>query len=201
MTDEPRALDTDLLTEYAALLASQGVPTDQWDRPGLTDAQLDEATAALGLDLPEEARVIWRWHDGIESSAGANALGAVGEQLLSIASAVAEAQEHRTLLTKACREMGTEGDPRYHPGWLPLIGPEYPLVIDCRVGRNDPSPVRIISWEDPNPPPVVARSIGEVFALWGDLIRMGAWLWNTDSADWEVDTDRLPADHPRSLMS
>ena len=33
--------------------------------PGLTDAEMDDLMRPLGLTLPEEDRVWWRWHDGL----------------------------------------------------------------------------------------------------------------------------------------
>ena len=33
--------------------------------PGLTDAEMDDVMRPLGLTLPEEDRVWWRWHDGL----------------------------------------------------------------------------------------------------------------------------------------
>ena len=38
--------------------------------PGLTDQQIDTLTAPYGIDLPEEARVWWRWHNGRHADVG-----------------------------------------------------------------------------------------------------------------------------------
>ena len=58
-------LDRDLLDRLEARLRAAGsLIVDAW-APGLTDTQIDDLLQPLGIDLPEEARAWWRWHDGI----------------------------------------------------------------------------------------------------------------------------------------
>src|ERR1700712_5378996 len=35
--------------------------------PGLSDEQIDDLTLSVGLRLPEEARMWWRWHRGVDA--------------------------------------------------------------------------------------------------------------------------------------
>jgi len=65
----PTLLTTDLLDRFEARLRGAGAPiVDAW-APGLTDAQIDELVRPLGIDLPKEARVWWRWHNGVDREA------------------------------------------------------------------------------------------------------------------------------------
>jgi hypothetical protein len=43
-----------------------GAPIVDHLQPGLSDEQMDELTAPLGLSLPVEARRWWGWHDGVD---------------------------------------------------------------------------------------------------------------------------------------
>lgn len=53
----------DLLERFASALRARGIPVDDL-MPGLGDDEIDEITGPVGLELPEEVRAWWRWHDG-----------------------------------------------------------------------------------------------------------------------------------------
>lgn len=68
---EPRppatvVLDDALVERTVERLRSAGADLADRLRPGLSDAQIDELAGPAGIDLPEEARVWWRWHDGVQ---------------------------------------------------------------------------------------------------------------------------------------
>jgi hypothetical protein len=72
MSGFPPVLDDAGLAEYVERLRSLGVPVDALSEPGLSDAEMDEMVAVIGLVLPGEARVLWRWHDGTPEDGRAN---------------------------------------------------------------------------------------------------------------------------------
>lgn len=67
--DVRKALDA-----YAAYLDSIGCLSPRRLRPGLSEAQAQEAAHGLGLTLPEDALAIWTWHDGEGAAADFPAL-------------------------------------------------------------------------------------------------------------------------------
>lgn len=67
--DVRKALDA-----YAAYLDSIGCLSSRRLRPGLSEAQAQEAAHGLGLTLPEDALAIWTWHDGEGAAADFPAL-------------------------------------------------------------------------------------------------------------------------------
>jgi hypothetical protein len=75
---------------------------------------------------------------------------------------------------------------------LPLLGPQHPLVIDCSVARDQPTPLRMVDLADPEEPPVEARSLGEVVQLWSNALDRGLWKWDAAKQGWEVDLSSLP---------
>jgi cell wall assembly regulator SMI1 len=190
MNDPTPILDAAAWAEYLEKLRSCGAPMGEWAvRPGLSDTEIDRRLATIGLALPDEARVLWHWHDGIPEDSRANPLGGFKGRFLSLGEAVEVYQGFRETVLKI-----VEGDPdiRYRPSWLPLLGPQHPLVIDCAVARDQPTPLRMVDLADPEEPPVDARSLGEVVQLWSHALDCGLWIWDPTAQDWRVDLSSLP---------
>jgi len=83
-----RRLSPDMLEAFDERLRRAGARlADRW-RPGLSDAQIDELLLPAGIDLPEEARVWWRWHDGQQVAADGTVLTLGGRQFPSLESSV-----------------------------------------------------------------------------------------------------------------
>jgi cell wall assembly regulator SMI1 len=160
-------------------------------RPGLSDADMDERVATIGLTLPDEARVFWRWHDGVPEDGRANPIGAFRGRFLPLHEAMAVHRVFRKTVLE-CHE--GEGDPgiRFRPSWLPLFGRQHPIVLDCSVGRDQPTPLRMINLEDPLEPRVRAGSLGEAVRLWTEALDRGWWRWNASGQKWDVDLSSLP---------
>jgi len=171
---EPRVLDDELLDRFEARLRKEGAAiVDHW-APGLTDAQIDELLVPLGIDLPEEARRWWRWHDGAPPDAPPISPGRAHLPLRDAAD----------LYTALSDELyGLEG----------LLSPvsDMPMVyFHCGVSRDVPVPIYILSdWVADLE--LVLPSIGELVELWIGLIDRGVWKTDADGS-WEWDHERLP---------
>src|SRR4051794_33668040 len=57
------------LAEFDERLRRMGAPLLRAWAPGASDARIDAAFLPLGVDLPEEARIWWRWHNGCHPDA------------------------------------------------------------------------------------------------------------------------------------
>jgi len=114
---EPRLLSAEILGRFGIVEA--------W-APGLTDPQIDEIIGPADLELPEEARVWWRWHNGTHHGHAPDRLAIVpGRDLVALQGAVAvyEAVGARNQLLIpvnakpviyiACRESGEVAAPVY----------------------------------------------------------------------------------------
>jgi hypothetical protein len=74
-------LNDGLLRALEAKWHEQRAPIAALLRPGLGDVEMDRLTTTLEVVLPEEARVLYRWHDGAARKARGSAgrsLGRVG---------------------------------------------------------------------------------------------------------------------------
>jgi cell wall assembly regulator SMI1 len=60
------ALSVKLLARLEALWVERDAPILSHLRDGLTDVEMDAMTAPIGLRLPDELRIWWSWHDGVD---------------------------------------------------------------------------------------------------------------------------------------
>ncbi len=178
----PILLDNALLHRFEARLRTAGsLIVDAW-APGLTDEQIDDLLLPLGIDLPEEARVWWRWHDGIliEDDAKATEIspGRTHLPLRYVA-------EEYAALGAAVRQLHGLG------GLLTPVGDKPIVYFHCSVPRD--APVPIYTQHDVDDPRLVLPSIGELVLAWIDLIDHGIWKTNADGT-WAWDPRVLPPD-------
>jgi hypothetical protein len=183
-----------MLHAYEERLGSQGVPVEQWTRPGLGSEEMEETLASLGLSLPIEGRVWWGWHDGATREGQDKVVGP-WRSFLSLAEAVKVAQEFR-LMAEELVEPDTppldDPDFRWNPAWLPIKGPQLPFVIDCSVADGAPTPIRFIDWQNvdgffkPR-----AESLGQMVSWWIEAIDCGARRWDPERNQWDMHDELL----------
>lgn len=194
MSNAPPVLDLTLIGALESRLRARCVPVDEW-KPGLDNSEIVEILAPVGLSLPIEGRVLWGWHDGAPGEGMDNQLGPVGPCFLDLASAVECYKDYRQVVTDIVeRDLPPLDDPdfRWSSTWLPFVGWQLPAVLDCAVEEGMPSPVRVISMEDPlGSAKPIADSLGEVFERWIHALDVGAWQWQVDRSEWTRHSERL----------
>ncbi len=190
---DPPMLDLEMLREYDAQLRKTGVPVDDWARPGLSEEEMRETLAPLGLTLPSEARAWWGWRNG-EDDASDGRLWRPYDRCLALDQAVAQYQQSRLVAERGAEKWeGMERDDIWHPTWFPLVkGDGAPItVIDCSVPEGAPTPITFVDWEDLHTPTLPsARSLGEMISWWIDALERGAWRFDASSGTWEEDVTR-----------
>jgi cell wall assembly regulator SMI1 len=190
VSGDPRLLDDQLLEELARRWREQGAFVATALRAGLSDEQMDEATAPLGLRLPREARLWWGWHDGASPQIpGIAAELGPGRAFLSLAEAARECQRLREVMRYA---WGDELGSYWRESWLPIDAYKRPILFDCGVGFDDPVPVRSFFMEDPGAGAEGVRSIGELVLVWIQAIDCGAWTYDGGEDHWDYDWEKLP---------
>lgn len=176
-------LDDRVLDELARAVRDAGVVgTEAW-APGLSDEEIDALLEPHDVDLPEEARRWWRWHNGYVEGTGPT--GWVGvtpnrplltlEQVLDLYAATKDGDRQ------------VWGADR----WLMVFVDAPSIYFDCSGPRDAPVPVR--SQQDIDTPEPVLPSIGEMIALWTELIDTGVYTTDANGA-WEWHFERIPQD-------
>jgi hypothetical protein len=195
-SSRPPLFDTAMLRTYESRLRTQGVPVDEWRKPGLTDDEMSDALAPLGLGLPMEGRVWWGWHNGAPGYGKGKLVAPSGDKFLSLAEAVETYREFRTIvqgLVEPDIPLLADPDYRWNPAWLPIRGPQLPVVIDCSVPEGQPTPLRFIDLQDvEGSPKPRAQSLGQMVSWWIEAIDCGAWRWNPASNQWDTHDELLP---------
>lgn len=176
-------LSSKLLSDFEARLRAEGLAAVQALAPGLTDQQIDTLTAPYGIDLPEEARVWWRWHNGSHADVGHAQYFLPFRRIFTLEYALREYAEDRELPPEP-------GAPE------PLLRPvgEKPVIHFCCAGARD-APVPVygrLDWS--SAPELRLPSIGELVVTWLDYIDRGIFVIKADGS-WLIDPDRrLPPD-------
>jgi hypothetical protein len=174
-----RLLDTTLLDRLEAAWRAQGAEIMSVLAPGLGDRAMRRALEPLGIDLPEEARRWWGWHNGVtvQTPHGWEIGPEVG--FYSLEQAIRQYFEERASVN--------EGEWPDH--WLPLTRFSHgPLVIDC--GDPQTAVVYRVDWEIDDFR--AADSMGAMVELWLDMFDTGAWSWNP-AGYWNRDLALAPA--------
>lgn len=176
-------LDQGLLDRLEARLRAQdALIVDTW-APGLSDAQIDTILQPVGINLPEEARRWWRWHNGTLPGAPPRAKEISPYRNLLALEAVADFYEsgrHEMLYLWGIDGLLTPVTD------MPLVyfhcdGPDAPVPVYTQIDHTE-QPRRVLS------------SIGELVLAWIDLMDRGIWATNADGT-WAIDHDRaLPPD-------
>lgn len=147
--------------------------------PGCTDEEIDARFAPLGIDLPEEARAWWRWHNGTSDDAPMQHRSIGGRTVFSLDVAAAAYRDERDDVRQV---FGLEG-------LVPPVGDKPSVFFGCAGPRAEPVPIYVQN--DIAEPRVVLPSIRSLLEAWLDLIDAGAWQLGSDGA-WELDLYRVP---------
>ena len=198
-------LSEELLAAFEERLARVGAPCVSAFRPGLSEDEMDALTAPLGLRLPEEARQWWGWHDGIPVAELERPIdGQVAPQRhhYALSEAVeqyrigrAEAAYLAKMQPPASDRVPELRNPDYWwaPSWFPLTLSFGWVVLDCDVGKGEPSPLRLLdfAWLNEEVHVPRAASLGQLVEWWIEAMDTGAHVYDARRGRWDVDPDRL----------
>ena len=160
-------------------------------RPGLTDSQIDELTAEIGLRLPEEARTWYRWHDGTDPVEYTHQrwIGP-GHSLISLADSVEQTRKQRDTLA---HDGFLPPEEWWAPSWFALTPSNGSLVCDCSVAPGEVTPIRIVRWDDQpdGHAKIRTRSLGELVSWFIEAFDCGAWCYRAGTVGWDPNPDVL----------
>jgi hypothetical protein len=179
---ETQLLDRKLLDEFEARLRALGAGiVDGW-APGLTDDQIDALVRPIGIDLPEEARVWWRWHNGVQPGSNCETWDIMPDRSLSTL------EESLDLYVERRDWARDAGFPEI------LLSPDsaFPIILfQCAGERHAPVPVYVLEDWAAEAPRLALPSIGELVRTWISYIDLGLATTDADGS-WRRDRHRYP---------
>jgi hypothetical protein len=174
----PQLLTPELLTRFDHALHAAGAEIAQSWRPGLNDAEMDALAEAHGIVLPDEARAWWRWHNG--TTPGSTAELTPGRVPLTLQSTLENFVELRDVIRDV-----EDAEARLKP-----ISDAPWIYFACDVPRDAPVPIYV---GDHGAESVLALpSIGELVAIWIDLIETGVYRVEDDGVWANTKWEGLP---------
>jgi cell wall assembly regulator SMI1 len=192
LTAMARMLEDKQLRRFETLLHKHDVPIEKWTRPGLTEAQIETAIKPLGLRLPQEVRIWWRWRNGTIYG-GRRKLPGPWHEAMSIEDAIEHYQQCRQVAINTAGDWPhNDPDLIWSPSWLPIIKTTQPVAVDCSVPEDTPTPVLHIDWSDlEHSRRPRACSIGEMVSWWIAALENDAWYWDEQDKWWRTRRERL----------
>jgi hypothetical protein len=159
-----RMLDDELLEELERRWRERSPEIFERFAPGLSDEEIIATAAPLGLTLPEEVLRWFRWQNGT------NFPVMLASAFESIDGTVERTEIHRKL------DVPHE--------WLNVMDNQPYVFFDC--GGDPPAPAAVWHYDVDRGLPTRPKfqSIGDMVALWIELIDSDQLLWDADGNDW-----------------
>jgi cell wall assembly regulator SMI1 len=161
-------------------------------RPGLSGQQLADLDDRLGVELPEELRELWSWHDGADPGSRRD-IGAGGYEFLTTDEVVA-AYEANLQAHPRSPESDIIPEMYWHRSWVPFMtqGPQRLYVDAARAATSGLSPVRLVTWEWDGFDVDRAPSLRAAVSMWTWLLRSDYYRWDASGFSYPVDYAEIP---------
>jgi cell wall assembly regulator SMI1 len=204
-------LSDELLARLERSWIAQDAPLLKHLRPGLTDDEITEVTAPLGLSLPSEAVLWWRWHDGVGIEEGLRnvdrEVGPGRYEYLPLEQAARRYEEMRAVAEQAAGGSGnpafmSDRDYWWHPSWFPIavnVGNQV-VTCDCSVRPGSVTPIRVVDWHDDAFDQPKTPSFGRMVEWWIEALENGTWRYDAHEQRWVSDASRLSRERDLSRL-
>lgn len=188
---------TAALARYEAALHTLGAPVVANLRPGISSTEIRELESRFGVELPDEVRTIWEWHNGVEGARGAKVTDAARKLVPhrafgDLAWSLEFAHEFFSTVTAANPTSEYAGRQ-----FVSLLIDNVGFVVNLTPGQspltymNDP-----MSWAMSDYP---SMPIADRIDWWTWAVETYAWSL-TDVGEWNVDADRYPQGQNRNVL-
>lgn len=176
-------LDEELLAAFEARLRHVGAAVVGHFAPGLDDERIDELLAPLGVDLPEEARAWWRWHNGTARAAPPGTYIIPGREQMPLEAAINLAATANLMVEAfSMPELAK---------LLHLVSNKPIIYVDGNGPRDAPAPIYSQN-DEPERPEIALPSVGDLIATWTQLIEDGVFATTPDGRWQPLDPNRIP---------
>lgn len=183
-------LTEDLMREFLDAIDRAGGHLAEYllpPRPGVDVQKL--VRDGTGLELPEEARVWWSFHNGTAQEAYYRGLPT--SRLIGIEEAVDTCRTLRNVSAAyvvAMMQSQLPNHPLFEVWWFPLLNRDGDvLMCDASANAQEPSPVRrfIKGGEPFDYHRIRARSMGEMVRRWIQAVDDGWYRFNEETGLWD----------------
>lgn len=190
-------LDEVLLDGLQSRWRTHGAPVAARLQAGLSTADINAATAPLGLRLPSGARTWWGWHDGVAARAVRLARErelAPGLEFLPLAEAVQRGLRYREISRDWSENApGVDPHPWWGPTWFVILDAGQAGIVagDCATPDEARTTIRCVAPPEPGNPiaaPLLG-SFGELVKGWIEAFDSGAWNY---ADGWQIDPTHRP---------
>jgi hypothetical protein len=179
----------ELLHELEREVRNQGVPLDRFLRPGASRVDIVSEFTLAGLVAPEEAIVLFEWHDGrLEVPGAFSALPVFPLWSLEYLAG---------FLARTSFPPRGFGQWEWNPNWAHIMGDQNGLAMCCADDPESPPLVRFVS-DDGSTSTQDGDTTYQVVSLctpvtwWIDSIRRGWYRWDANSGTWMRDAREQP---------
>jgi hypothetical protein len=195
---ELERLTFDQLAELEGALAERGAPVVERFHSPASDEALAAVESLLGLQLPDELRLWWRWHNGIDferAEPGVPCSIGPGLFVLSTTEAV---ESSRALRESAEEDAPDDPDSLWGSSWIAFT-PQGRVACECDIRRDGPVPVLDVDYHKAAyPGAVVCHSLGRMVRWWIEALETGAWRYDHERKWWERVYELIPPERDQS---
>ncbi len=182
-------LTEQLLDRLSATWRAHAAPIEDALAPGRTVESFTSDDGTLHVEIPDELRTWWAWHDGAPKERRPISSWMMGPNLTPMSSTWSR-EWWQTMMAEAAM-MATQGDLAdpdfwWQEGWVPLLSNSVggTLVADCRLGPAGLTPIRLVDWHHEERLPPATHSLGQLVEWWIEAIELGIWTWDKDRGKW-----------------
>jgi hypothetical protein len=183
------ALLAELLKEFEVELRNQGIEIDRLLRPGATRQSVIDEFRASELDAPDEAIVLFGWHNGRFEVPGAfSALPVFAAWSLEYLAAARD---------RSADEPRGFGEWEWNPNWIRIMGDQYGIAMCCADRPENAPLIRFVSddlvdgtqdWQTERQ----VVSLCTPVTWWIESLRRGWYRWIPATQEWKRDVDDQP---------
>jgi cell wall assembly regulator SMI1 len=196
-------LTEQLLDRLSATWRAHGAPIEDALAPGRAIGSFTSDDGSLHVDLPEELRTWWAWHDGAPKEQRPIRSWMMGPHLTPMSSTWSREWWQTMMAEAASMATRTETDPDFwwQKTWVPLFNPGTGYhVADCGLGPAGVTPIRWVDWHHEERLPPATDSLGQLVEWWIEAIELGIWMWDQDSGMWTRATQGFEIENRYGLL-
>jgi hypothetical protein len=139
----------------------------------------------LGLPLPDELRLWWKWHNGTDVGEHERAVQCSIGPTFIVLSTTEAVESSRRLRMGAEKDAPEDPDSFWASHWI-AIGTDGRVACDAAIDFDAAVPVLDVDYHKAAyPGAVVARSLGEMVRWWIEALESGAWRYDPDHNWWD----------------